>query len=225
MSSDRSFAFLKGLKSGALWGIAVALSATFATPAAASTLGFKLSINDPVFNSTSGNFNVPDFQLENTSDSGQQITNFSLSIGDTSYNFDFVRIQTVFNDPGADLNYTLETVGLTNNGIGDDELRYSFTGFDAGDIFRFEVDVDPDSGAPSQDFRDILFPTAELRVTYDTGHILSQTLTTPNPNATNYQLGQTLAVPLPGGLALLGGAGGLSLVLSRSSRRKTARMR
>jgi len=98
----------------------LALGSMAATPAMAATVGYTLSINDPVFNSANGNLNVPDFELVNTSAAGIQITDFSITIGDTDFNFDFVRIQTAFVDPGADLNFTLNTVGLSNNGVGDE---------------------------------------------------------------------------------------------------------
>ncbi len=195
---------MSGLRTKLLTAALLAAGTLAANPAAALSLGYTLSINDPVFNSANGNLNVPDFQLENTSQAGISITDFNLTIGDTAFNFDFVRIQSIFLDTGATLTHTLNTVGFANNGIGDDVLDYDFTGFDSGDIFRFEVDVDPDSGSPSQDFRDVLFPTAIAAVTFSDGTTLSQTLTTSTTSPTNYAFGlaEVVAVPLPGTLGL-----------------------
>ena len=180
-----------------------------AAPAMAATFGYELSINDPIFNSANGNLNVPDFQLENISDSGTGIgiTDFNLTIGNTRFNYDFVRIQNVTNDPGSDLNFTLNNVFFSNNGIGEDFIDYDFTGFDAGDIFQFEVDVDPDSGSPPQDFRQVLFPTAVVAVTFTNGTTLSQTLNPGSTVPTGYSFQQTESipmtpVPLPAGLPL-----------------------
>jgi len=188
----------------ALSAALLALGSLAATPAMATIVSYDLSINDPVFNSASGNFNVPDFQLVNTSSSGIQITDFSMTIGDTDFNFDFVRIQTAFNDPGADLTYALDTVGLVNDGVGEDVLEYSFTGFDGGDIFRFEVDVDPDVGSPSQDFREALFPLAQITVGFSDGSVFSQLLnpTTPTQSSFAFEERTIVPVPLPSGLAL-----------------------
>lgn len=198
----------------------VALGVMASAPAMAATLGYELSINTPVFNSANGNLNVPDFQLENISDAGTgvQITDFVLTIGNTDFNYDFVRIENVFNDPTADLIATLNgtnlefepnTSGPGNNGVGDDAVDYDFTGFDEGDIFRFEVDVDPDAGNPSQDFRDALFPAAQVSVTFSNGSVLSQFL---NPSSTSlqgyvFEQTETIApVPLPAGMPLYLGA-------------------
>ncbi|MBM7068746.1 hypothetical protein [Actibacterium sp. 188UL27-1] len=210
-----------------LTAVFAACAALISAPALAVTFGYQMSINDPIFNSTNGNANVPDFQLENISDlgSGIGITDFSLTIGNTGFNYDFVRIQSVFTDPMGDLKATLNTVGTVNDGVGDDLLDYDFTGFDAGDAFRFEVDVDPDSGSPTQDFRQVLFPTALLSVTFSNGSTLSQNLAPANTGVTGYRFAQTetipAPVPLPGSLALYLSAGlvGGGLMLRRRKMR------
>lgn len=198
-----------------------------AAPAIAATYGYELSINDPIFNSTSGDFNVPDLQLENISDSGSGIgiTDFSLTIGDTTFNFDFVRMQNAFNDPGSDLTFTLNTVGTANDSVGEDILDYDFTGFDAGDIFRSEVDVDPDTGTPVQDFRLVLFPDAVASVTFSNGETLSQVLDPSDTSVTGYTFEQTatdapLPVPLPASMPLLLGAG---VILAGAARKRRSK--
>jgi len=196
------------------------------TPAMAATYGFRLSINDPVFNSANGNNNVPDFELENISDpgSGRQITDFTLTIGDTSFNFDFVRIEAIFRDPLGDLNSTLNTVGRTNDHVGEDVLDYDFTGFDPGDIFRFEVDVDPDSGSPSQDFRNVLFQGGIASVTFSDGIIASEALSPANSGASSFGFTPTgtAPVPLPGGIALYLGIGAAFGIAGAVARRRPA---
>lgn len=193
------------------------ISLALASPGFAATLGYELTINDPIFNPVNGNFNVPDFQLTNTSAANLDITNFQLSIGDTAFNFDFVRNPSAFVDPGGDLTPTLNTVGTSNNGVGDDLLDYSFTGFNPGDVFRFEVDVDPDAGGPVQDFRDVFFPTATAFLTFSDGSTLSNVLNPADPNASTYSFGETAPapVPLPGGLGLLLAALGIGAVALR----------
>jgi len=180
-------------------------------PAMAATYGYELSINDPIFNSTSGDLNVPDFTLANMSDlgSGIDILGFSLTIGDVSFNYDFVRVTNILTDTGAALTPTLNTVGTANDGVGDNVLQYSFTGFNPLDVYQFEVDVDPDSGTPSQDYREALFPTAEVSVTFSNGETLSQLLNPTDTTPVGYTFDQYVTpavVPLPAGLPLYLGA-------------------
>jgi len=207
-----------------LHGGAVAAAIAFATPGMAATLGYELTINDPVFNSASGNLNVPDFQLTNTSTDGVQITDFQMTIGNTAFNYDFVRIQSAFVDPANDLTFSLNSVGTTNNGVGDDTLLYSFLGFDPGDVFRFEIDVDPDSGGPSVDYRDALFPAAIASITFSDGTTLSNGFGSGDPSSASQNFGQSVLapVPLPGGLPLMGLAGLLSFLLLRKRPAKAA---
>ena len=196
-------------------------SVLLATPAMASTVGFDLTINDPVFNSASGLQNVPDFQLTNTTDPslGIQITSFDMTIGDTSFNYDFVRIENVVTDSGDALVSNLLTVGTVNNGVGDDILSYTFSGFDAGDVFQFEVDVDPDTGGPWADFRNALFPNGSVSVTFSNGAVLSQDFTNANSSDTSFQFDSVAVVPLPATLPLLLPAGLFGGAVLRRARR------
>lgn len=197
------------------------LGCGFATEAQA-LVGYSLSINDPVFNSVSGINNVPDFTLENISMSAVQITDFNLTIGAAATHFyDFVRLQSVFNDPSGDLVFTLNSPELINDSIGDPAIDYDFTGFDPGDIFQFEVDVDPLVGDITVDYREILFPSAVLTVGFSNGETLSQILNPSDTNLAGYnftQTSQSKSVPEPssiGALALLG----LGAVVARCRRR------
>lgn len=198
-----------------------------AAPAMAATYGYELSINDPIYNSASGNLNVPDFQLENISDlgSGIDITDFELTIGDITFNYDFVRQQNIITDDGSDLVATLNSVGTSNDGVGDDLLDFSFVGFNPADIFQFEVDVDPDDGEPTQDFRVAMFPTAQVSVTFSNGDTLSQLLNPSDTSPESYTFQQVVTpavVPLPAGLPLYLGALALAGIVGQRKRRSNA---
>lgn len=192
----------------------------FATEAQA-WVGYSLSINDPVFNSANGVNNVPDFTLENISMSaGVQITDFTLTIGAATHFYDFVRSESAFNDPSGDLVFTLNSPDLLNDIIGSPAIDYDFTGFDSGDIFQFEADVDPLGQSIVQDYREILFPDAVLTVGFSNGETLSEILNPSNTNLDSYNFTQTSdskSVPEPssiGALALLG----LGAVVARRRR-------
>ncbi len=210
----------------AILGGFIAIGLMASAPAMAATYGYELSINDPVFNSTSGDLNVPDFQLENISDlgSGIDILDFNLTIGDLSFNYDFVRDTNIVTDTGPTLTPTLNTVGTANNGVGDDVLEYSFTGFNPADVYQFEVDVDPDVGTPSQDFRVALFPTAQVSVTFSNGETLSQILNPADTSPSAYTFEQSVTpapVPLPAGMPLYLGALFFAGALSTRKRKKS----
>lgn len=210
----------KSTLKAATFGIVLAASAVFSGNAQAGLLGYELTINDPIFDSANGDQNVPDFQLTNISDAGTgfQITDFTLTIGDTAFNFDFVRSQSVFVDTLGALSSTLNSPDLINDNSGPDLIDYDFAGFDAGDIFRFEADVDPDSGAVVQDYRQILFPTSMLSVTFSNGATLSEILNPSSATQAGYTFSQ-VQVSEPATFALLGSflIGGIAL------RRKTRR--
>ena len=161
--------------------------------AEASTFGYSLSINDPIFNPASGVNNVPDFRLENIStlSEGIQIADFNLTIGDLSFNYDFVASQSVFSDSGDVLSFSPTAPDLINDGVGADEIDYDFTGFDPGDIFQFEADVDPDTASIVQDYRQILFPDAVLTVGFSNGETLAQTLNPADTGLDSYVFTQT----------------------------------
>lgn len=123
--------------------LAFALTATGAT---ASTVGFDLTIE--------GNWNTPFITVENTSTSGVMIDSFSISIGDTSRNFDWARNKKA---PVEDQPLVAPDGGTVsaapdigdNAGTNFDVLEFSFTGFDTGESFKFitDIDLDTDAGA------------------------------------------------------------------------------
>lgn len=196
---------VKSLKTILAAGTLVA-AYSVAGAAQAGLLSYELNINSPVFNSANGDNNVPDLTLENTSDvmTGAQISDFSLTIGNTAFNFDFVRGENAFTDTADTLTFTRISGDLNNDNSGVDLLDYDFAGFDIGDVFQFEVDIDPDSGAAVQDYREVLFPEALLTVTFSTGDILSQTLNPANTDLNGYTFTQALEVPEPATIALFG---------------------
>ena len=187
----------------------------------ASVIGYTLDINNPVFNTANRVNNVPDFRLTNTSDTAS-ITTFSLTIGDNDFHYDFVRSQSAFNDTGAVLSFTLNNPDFTNDHVGDGLIDYVFSGFDPGDAFQFEADVDPHVGNVVQDYRQILFPNALVTVSFSDGNSLSQSLAPADIDLAGYRFGQTfdatqaprpqVDLPEPGTLALFSlGLTGLGL--------------
>ena len=191
----------------------------------AAVIGYTLDINNPVFNTANRVNNVPDFRLTNTSDTAS-ITAFSLTIGDNNFHYDFVRSQSAFTDTGATLNFTLNNPDFTNDHVGDGLIDYVFSGFDPGDAFQFEADVDPHVGDIVQGYRNILFPNALVTVSFSDGNSLSQNLAPADTGLAGYRFGQTFDatqpprpqsdLPEPGTLALFGfGLAGLGLAARR----------
>lgn len=130
----------------------------------------------------------PIFTIENTSTAGESITALSLTIGDTSYQFDAVSPA----DPSeAATGATLLSPNRIPNDWwnpsgSSDVLAWSFSDFDAGEALTFSVDLDLD-GLPTGSFADarwVLFnndfpfadPNALLSVSFSDGSVAELTL-------------------------------------------------
>lgn len=157
----------------------------------------------------SGSTNIPTFQLTNNSDPGLTLTAFTVTIGNTAFNYDGVQ-GVVLGSLGSATLITPDT--NTSGGVRSDTVEYTFTGFDPGEAFQFEVDVDVDTNNTTEDYRTVLFnngaaPNAVVTVSFDNGSVLSQTMPDASPNLTAFTFAQTSAVgaaPEAGTLALLG---------------------
>lgn len=197
------------------------VAALVASPSAAMVVGYSVSINDPIFNTGNGILNVPDFQITNTAEvgSGVQLTGFSISVnpGSDLY-FDFVRNEAAITDANSDLVETLITPDENNNQVGTSVLAYSFAGFDPGDVFQFEVDIDRlNDSVVVQDFREALFSSGMIEVSFSDGTTLTDTLDPADPTAESFTFlnDNTAVIPLPGALPLLLSAMALGGLVAR----------
>ena len=146
---------------GQQWRRSLLFAALGAAPAAFATPLFSLVIGP---GDAQNNFNVPKITLSNTSTAGEQITGFSMSIGDAAFVYDFV-LSLSSNPAGRAASVATETTtgatlvaGDRVNGSGSvATLVWSFTGFAPGEQLIFEVDVDPVSGGPTADARTVWF--------------------------------------------------------------------
>lgn len=104
----------------------------------------------------SGDPNEPDFKLTNTSQSAS-LVGFSLTIGDTTRNWDSVHSFTISDISGAPLTPFLASPDQMNDGLRSDEVRIGFTGFNRGDSFAFAGDIDLGNANTPEDYRTVLF--------------------------------------------------------------------
>lgn len=198
--------------------IAIGSSAATAGP-----IGFSYAI--------SGDVNVPTFALTNQSDTAQ-ITGYTLTIGDTAFNFDGVNNSSQGYTTGSG-SFTLNFPDTNlSGGIRSDLVSYAFTGFDPTEVFSHDADVDPDNSDVAIDFRDVLFNNGsadnavltvsfldagiagDLSLVFDDGPELSSYLLTASGS-----IGDT-PVPEPGMLALFGiGFAGLGAMARRRAKR------
>ena len=126
----------------------------------------------------SGDPNEPDFTLTNISDSASLI-GFSLTIGDTTRNWDSVHSFTTINTSGAPLTASLLSPDQVNDGIRSDQIQMGFTGFDRGDSFTFSGDIDLDNSDTVEDYRTVLFSNGP-----SDNAVLSVTFSDPNAPVT-----------------------------------------
>ena len=96
----------------------------------------------------------PYIELKNTGTEGQ-ITDLTMSIGDTSKNFDWAGL--VQASPGV--TFTVHSPDAIAGAVKSDMVTISFTGFDPGEFVRFRIGLSPDSASASaiMDYRTVLF--------------------------------------------------------------------
>ncbi|WP_197529016.1 PEP-CTERM sorting domain-containing protein [Aeoliella mucimassa] len=103
------------------------------------------------------NRNMPWIEVENLEESTGNLTEFSITIGDTDYNFGDTNYGTY-----ALLSDSTPGISISSTSTGD-ELVVSIGngGLAPGEIVRFGIDIDPDAGVdglfPYPDFRLVLF--------------------------------------------------------------------
>ena len=97
----------------------------------------------------------PYIELRNTGTEDAQITHLTMSIGDTSKNFDWASF--VQASPGV--TFTVQSPDAIAGSIKSDTVTISFAGFDPGDFVRFRVGLSPDNSSASSivDYRNTLF--------------------------------------------------------------------
>lgn len=197
--------------------------------AAAITAGSSSAYATPIpvsFDLQLANPSVGIFRLTNTSPSAE-ITGFSATIGDASKNFDLVNNINAFTDPGFDLAWTLNSPDMLQDNIRSDVVNWSLTGFDPGDRFDFNVDIDDDVlGNTSELFDQVLFnngasPNSVITVWFADGGItgsVSMTLPDVAPTSARYDYSAAGQIPEPATLFLVAlGMAGIGL---RGRRRK-----
>lgn len=107
---------------------------------------------------------APYFVLENTSTksnggSGKaQLSQFTISIGDKNFNFDWLKINTKYTSPGVKL-LSVTGTDTVQGGKAGDTVVLKFSGFEPGMRVVFQVDIDPDkaNAFPLADYRTVLF--------------------------------------------------------------------
>src|SRR5262245_52484103 len=105
--------------------------------------------------------NRPYLLLENTSTvanggtGNSELTSFTMTIGDTTQNFDWARI--IQKSPG--ITVSLVEPDKLDNHQHSDEVTFNFTGFTPGKRLIFQIDIDPDMATanPFSDYRQVLF--------------------------------------------------------------------
>jgi hypothetical protein len=182
--------------------LASALAAV-STCAVAITVSFDLQIANP---------STAIFRLTNTSSSAE-ITGFSATIGDTTKNFDLVNNIAAYTDTGSTLAWTLNSPDLLQDNVRSDVVDWTLTGFDPGDRFDFNVDIDDDMlGNTNEVFNQVFFnngmsPNSVITVWFtDGGATGSISMTLPDdstPNKARYDYSGTGQIPEPPTLLLL----------------------
>ncbi len=149
---------------------------------------------------------MPYMELRNTSENAL-LTQFALTIGDVSKNFDFGSL--VEASPGV--SFSLVTPDAVMGGAKSDALIINFSGLAPGDFVRFRVGFSADApNAPLlQDFRTILFdlngndPSTNGVATVDFSNADGQqTLTEQLPNYTSGGMPTSTGMSFPNGYGM-----------------------
>ena len=201
----------------------VVLAALLPGQAAASVLAAEMELRFGPSALGNGGWNVPRLILTNQSDTAQ-IVEFTVTIGDTAFNFDGGGVpgqpgagtRAFFAEAPAGGSAALLVGDSSHTGNGRpgrswDLLTYAMTGFDPGERFSFDVDVDPDGSAGATRARantvmvwNGAAPNAVLSVVFSDGTVLSGVFEDgTDPNATSFFARVHAApVPLPPGALL-----------------------
>ena len=186
-------------------GLAFGLCLGAALPASAATIGYSLDVNV-------ASLNILRFTLENTS-ADQQITGLEITVGDTAYLIDdsFLFLSGT-SDPGGDLTVSVNAPNpnVQADLVDADLLSFSFTGFDPGDRFAFDMDLDLD-GTNSVVTQTVLYnngaaPNSQVTVDFTSGQLSMAMPDDPALSGSVFNLSQSgtpiLAVAEPASLGL-----------------------
>lgn len=108
-------------------------------------------------------FNTTAFTLANVSDPGVSLLRWSLTVGDTQYNFDQLYLDhEQFVGGDGTQTATLEIGERSDDNVGPDLFQYGFANFSPGMVFRGQWDIDNDNGDFNADARLVLFSNGAL---------------------------------------------------------------
>lgn len=121
---------------------------------------------------------MPYVQINNNSEDAQ-LTQFIMTIGDTSKNFDWA--STIETSPGVTV--TIQNPDSIAGAVKSDTLVLNFNGFMPGDFVRLRVGLTPDSANASaiMDYRNVFF---QMNGGSDTSHNSVSTATFSNADGT-----------------------------------------
>ena len=131
----------------------IVLTMGLASSVSAALIGFELKF--------AGSCDNPTVRLTNTSEANVQLTDFSMTIGDTSREFDVITDPFNDTDPGEDLVSNLVIGDSSQDLIGTDLYEFSFTGFNSNDLIRFYTEIDKDAQNTGEDYRSVFFNNGE----------------------------------------------------------------
>lgn len=126
-------------------------------------------------------FNTVEFLLANTSAPGINLTGFSMTVGDTTYNFDEVYLSRELFTGGNGTETAQLLIGDRNqDSVVTDTFQYAFTNFAPAVNFRGQFDIDIDNGSFDVNSRQVLFnngvaPNAVASFTFSDGTSIEYT--------------------------------------------------